>query len=520
MSSANNRGKQAEKSHAKQYLILGIVIALVVGALIVWNNWPQHPNEDAVKIGEQTFGTDEVQYYYTQAYNNTWQTAKMFEQYGMSSGYDTTRPPQEQIYQEETGKTYADYFRETALNQLQQVALLKDQAKKNNYTLSEEGKAAVDAQMKSIESQILQLVISQGGSEKYYLKAMYGENMTKSLLKSMLTDAALADEYTKHVKEEFKYEPAQLTAYYEQNAAELDSYDFNTFFVAANPEAGVDETGKALEPTEEQTAAAMKLAKETADAMAKEVKRGTAFNAAAQQFAPEDQKATYADGTSTLTKDAQGSTLTNVYGTWLKDGARKAGQVEVMEQSGNGYYVVQFLAREKRDNSFETLDVSSILVTAETTTTTDDKGNQTTAPTEDQLAAAKTKAEDLLAQYTSGSDKSSEAFLALGQNAKDTAITTASEPKLTRTTYQAAFDQWAFVPGAVKIGDINLLEVKNTTGATIGYRLVLVNGFGQPRWEYAALSALQDADYTTWFEGEKANYPIEELKGMNQIGVS
>lgn len=518
MNSANYRGKQAEKDRSKQYIILGIVIALIVGALIVWGNKSTNSNVDAVKIGEQTFKTSEVEYYYTQAYNSTWQMAKMYEQYGMSSGYDTTKAPKDQIYEEASGKTYADFFRETALTQLQQVALLNDQAKKDNYKLSEAGNASVEQQMKSIESQILQLVVTKNGSEDYYLKAMYGKNMTKSLLKRILTDVTLADEYAKHRTEGLNYEPTQIETYYQQNAVALDSYDFRTFFVAAKPESGVDETGKPVEPTEEQTAAAMNIARATADDMAKAVKRGTDFTVAAQQFAPEAEKATYAEDTSTLTTDAQGSSLTSVYGDWLKDGARKAGQVEVIEQSGSGYFVVQFLAREKRDNSFETVDVSSILVTAETTETTDESGTKTSAPTADQLAAAKTKAEEILAQFTNGSDKSADALLALASAQKSDAITTASESKLARNTYGKNFDQWAFAPGTAQIGTVQMVEATDNAGAAIGYRIALLNGFGQPRWQYAALTALQNADYSAWLETEKAQYPIQELDGMKQVG--
>lgn len=519
MNSANYGRKQAEKDRSKQYLILGIVIALVVGALIVWSNWPKNPNVDAVKIGEQTFTTNEVGFYYAQAYNSTWQMAKMYEQYGMSSGYDTTKAPKDQIYDQESGKTYVDYFRETALTQLQQVALLNDQAKKANYALSDAGKASVEQQMKSIESQILQLVVTKGGSEKYYLKAMYGENMTKSLLRSIITDMTRANEYAKHYTEGLSYDRAQLETYYEQNTAALDSYDFRTFFVAAKPESGVDEAGKPIDPTEEQTAAAMKIARQTADDMAKAVKRGTDFTAAAQQFATEEDKAKYSEDASTLTTDAQGSSLTSAYGAWLKDSARKAGQVEVIEQSGSGYFVVQFLAREKRANSFETADVSSILVKAETTETTDDKGNKTSAPTQEQLAVAKEQAEKLFAQFTSGSDKSAEALLALAPAAKSDVITTATEKKLTRNTYGKAFDQWVFTPAVAQIGEVKVVEATDDAGAAIGYRIAILNGFGQPRWEYAALTALQGAAYSTWFDTQKEQYPIQQLEGMQKVGI-
>jgi len=517
MSSAKRYGQQVEKDRSKQHLVLGIVIALIVCALILWNNWPKTSNVTAAQIGEQDFTANEVNYYYTQVYNNTWQTAKMYEQYGMPSKYDVKLAPKDQIYDEASGKTYADYFRETALSQLQEIAILKDQATKAGYSLSEEGVGSVKTQLASIDSQIMQLMVKNGGGEPYYLKAMYGETMTKSYLKSIITDITLAKEYAEVKAKEPTYDAAALGAYYEANAAALDSYDYRLFLVSAEPESGVDADGKAVDPTDEQLSAAMDKARNTANAMAAKLKRGADFNTVAQEYAKEDAKVNYNDPNYSLTIDALGSSLTAVYGDWLKDPARTSNELGVVEQDGTGVYVLQFITREKRDNSFQTVDIGSVLVTADTTESTDAEGTTTKAATAEQLAAAKTKAEELLTQWNAVTDKTTEAFLALAPTG-DTKISGEAVTALVRNTYGKDFDQWAFAPNAASVGDTTIVEATDSNGAVIGYRLVNLTAFGQSRWVYGAETALRNSQYSLWFESLKSEYTITECEGMNQVG--
>lgn len=518
MSSAKQYGQEAEKDRRKQHLALGIAITLIVGALILWNNWPKTSHVTAAQIGKQEFTVNEVNYYYTQVYNNTWQMAKMYEQYGMPSEYDVTLTPEDQMYDEASGKTYADYFRETALSQLQEIAILKDQATTAEYSLSKEGTASVKSQLESIDSQILQLKVKNGGNETYYLKAMYGENMTKSLLTDIITDITHANEYAKHHAEQLTFDKAALTAHYETNAAALDSYDFRLFHINAEPESAIDAEGNALDPTDEQMADAMDNARGTANAMAAKIKRGADFNTMAQNYAKEDDKVNYDDPNSTLTVDALGSSLTTVYGDWLKDSARRSNAVGVVEQDGSGVYVLQFITREKRDHSFQTVDIGSILITADTTETTDTEGNITKSPTAEQLTAAQAKAEKLLSQWNTISDKTPEAFLALVPAGNKTS-SGQTITELVRNTYGKDFDQWVFTPDNANVGDTTIVEATDdSTGAVIGYRLVNLTAFGQSRWAYEAETALRNAEYTLWFEGLKAEYAISPLEGMNLVG--
>ena len=127
---------------AKLYWAIGIIIAILVAALLIWHTFffgKQNANATAATVGDQTYTTTEVSYYYYSVANGFTQQAQAYQQMGMDMGYDPSLSPSEQTYNEEEGTTYADYFLEQALDQLQQVSILCREAEAAGYTLSAEG---------------------------------------------------------------------------------------------------------------------------------------------------------------------------------------------------------------------------------------------------------------------------------------------------------------------------------------------------------------------------------------------
>lgn len=519
MSAAKQYGVKSESGHSKRNLILGILIVVLIAGVIAYANWPRSNDEVALQVGDRAFNVDEVNYFYTQAYQQEAQMAQFYVQLGMEGGMDTNTPASEQVYDEASGQTYADFFRETAVNDLQQLAILLDQAKQAGHTLSDEGKAEVAQQMKGLEDSILQAQVTQGGSEAYYIKYMYGEGMTKAKVKALITDQTLAQEYADLRAEAFTYDDAALDTYYQANRDNLDSYDYRAFSIAATPETdgSLDEEGNPIPATEAQTEAAMTIARNSANEMAGKIRGGTDFSQVAAEYAPEADKTKYQEGDAALTVDSQGSALSSSYASWLKDAARRANDITVLDNGTSGCYVVQFVAREKRESSVETLDVRSLLVTAETTETTAEDGTVTKAANDEQLAAAQAKAHALRDSFDAASEKTPEAFLALAP-ASDKSISADTQEELARSSYGADFDKQAFTPDAVRAGDVLLTEATDSTGAAIGYRLTYVNALGQARWSYAAESTLRSEAYTNWFEEFKPQYEPAPTDALQKVG--
>lgn len=521
MNASKKKGSPAQKHVSKLYVGLGVIIVILAAALILWNNglFQKNTNTTAVIIGDRSFDVATVDYYYYQAYNNNYSMANYYAQMGMSSGYDPEKSPADQMYDEELGQTYADYFRETALAELQKTTILVDLAEKDNYSLSEEGKENVETQMKEVDSTIMQYQVMGGASESYYFKLLFGEHMTKSLLKDIITDNVLANEYATWYTEQLTYDDATINEYYSANSVDLDSYDYRYCLIPANTETGTDEDGNPIEATEEETAEAMEASKEAAEAMASRIQAGKGFNTVAQEYVDETSRELFSDPSYNLVSDNLGSTLTAVYGSWLKEDGRTPNEVGVVEQEGSGFYVVQFLAREKRDNSYQTVDIRSIALLSETSKTTNEDGTESEAPSEEQLAATRAQAEKILADWDAVNDKTADAFLTLApeKTSSEEADTAETLPGVTRGEYGSEFDAWAFTPD-VQPGDTAIVAITDDMGSVIGYRVVYLEGFGQPRWEYETLTALRNADYEEWFSALTEQYPITKEDGFSSVG--
>ena len=442
--------------------------------------------------------------------------AQQYKAYGIDMGYDTDKSPAEQTYNEEEGTTYADYFLDQALTQLQRTAILCEEASKEGYTLSADGEKAVQDNMTALYTYSVQ---SGAGSEEAYLRAIYGSKMSKSLFKDLLTQAILADEYATHKSETFTYTDEQLNKYYNENKNDLDSYEYRYCYVNADfPEQKTDADGNTVDLTDEQKQTAMDGAKTKADSMLAAVQAGTAFNTAAQDVLDETSAESYSDPEYNHKNDL-GSALTSTYQSWLTDGSRKAGDITSIEVADTGYCVVQFLGRKKDDNSYQTLTYRNIEVLAETTPSEDENG--TDLPTDEQLAAAKTKADDLLDQWKNG-DATADSF---GELAKTNSADETNKDNgglnedANRSSLDANLTDWLFAEGR-QPGDAAVVEASDSSGNVIGYQILYVESLGEIQWKYQATTALRSDDYDKWYTEVEANYPAELTDLGKEIAAS
>ena len=502
----SNQRKEPMSQKAKLYWTIGIVIAVLVAALLIWHTF-FYGNQRAVAatVGDQEFNVTEVSYYYHSVANSYISQAQQYSQLGYDMGYDTSKSPSEQIYSEEDGTTYADYFLQQALEQLQQVTILCNEAEAAGYTLSDEGKQTIEDNMDSLYTYSMQ---SGLGSEGSYLKASYGRNMTKSLFKDCLTKSVLASEYAQEKTDSFTYTDEELEAYYQEHTADLDSYDYRYCYINADlPESTTDEDGNTVEPSEEETQAAMDQASQNANAMIAQVQAGTAFNTAAAAYQDETTAESYSDPEYNHSSDTLGSSLSSTYKEWLTDSSRQAGDITSIEVSGTGYCVVQFLGRERAEDSYQTLTYRTIPVLADTTPSED---GSTDLPTEEQLAAAKEEAQALLDQWSAG-EATADSFGALAQANSDDATTKDNGglcEEANRDTLASSLAVWLFDTDR-QVGDTTIVESSDSSGNVVGYEILYVQEFGQVRWKYQAASALRSDDYDSWYSQLQESYPAE-----------
>ena len=502
----SHQQKEPMSKKAKTYWAIGIVVAILVIALLIWHTFffgKENANATAATVGDQEYTSTQLAYYYNTVANTFIQQQQYYAQFGMATGYDTSLSPSEQTYSEEDGTTYADYFLEQALEQLQQVTVLCNEAEAAGYTLSEEGKQTLED---NIDSLYLYSVQSGAGSEEAYLRLLYGQNMTKSLFRELLSNAILADEYAQVKSDSFTYSEDELETYYEENKDSLDSYEYRYCYIYADIEETTDEDGNTVEATDEEVQAAMDAASQQANSMIAQIKSGTEFNAAAVEYLDETSAESYSDPEYNHKTGDLGSALSSAYSEWLTDASRQAGDLTAIELENTGYCVVQFLGREKGDNSYQTLTYRNIEILAETTESEDG----TALPTEEQLAAAEEQAQALLDQWKAG-DATADSFAALAtENSADEATKDNGglNEDANRDNLETSVQTWLFSTDRA-IGDATVVETTDSSGNVVGYQVLFLESFGQIRWEYQATSALRSADYSAWYEEVEVNYPAE-----------
>ena len=114
--------EQADAAAAKKtktiYTVIGVVCVVLAAALLIWNSGFWKKGAAAATVDGVSYNAADLQYYYAQARTNEYSMMQLYMQYGIPSSYNPNLPDGAQWYNEEAGQTYADYFRESALNNL------------------------------------------------------------------------------------------------------------------------------------------------------------------------------------------------------------------------------------------------------------------------------------------------------------------------------------------------------------------------------------------------------------------
>ena len=142
--------------------------------------------------------------------------------------------------------------------------------------------------------------MSAGKSEAEYIKQLYGSNMTVKIFKGILKDTIIASHYQQDYIDSLQYTDEELQKYYEENKNSFDvaNYEMITFKGAAASTKDAD--GNTVQPTEEESAAALQKAKDAAAAVLETVKSGILPEKAAKE--PQNHGGKQDDGAGFLDK--------------------------------------------------------------------------------------------------------------------------------------------------------------------------------------------------------------------------
>ena len=480
MSENKHKKAQEEKHSNVKYAVVGVLSVVLVAFLLVWNTGIIQRNAAAVTVDGEKYSAADVQYY--------------LRSLMLQNGISSTSSLKSMTMNSTTGETMYDYLKSQAVERLVTCAALDKQAAEEGFTMSDDTQTEVDDQLKQLEEQW----VSAGyQSRDAFIRANYGPYMTYDRLVELFTRDMLVNEYATQFSDSLSYSDADYEQYYQENANTLDEYTITQFVFNATVDT-TDADGNTIEMTDDEKSAALEQAKTEKQARAQELQSKLEAGEDPAQLAQE-----YADdltGDPSISQVMSGSSVaSSSYAQWAQDTARQNGDVTLSEYdagpSSYYYYVVRFEGRARNDEN--TATVRHILVAA-------DQDEGASEPTEDQYAAAKTKAEELLDQWKSG-PATQESFAELAKaNSADTG--SAADGGLITDIYSGSgyvstFTDWA-LDAARQPGDTGI--VQNTGSSVKGWHIMyFVGRDGDPVWKLTAKTAMENNDYTDWQNAAK-----------------
>ena len=287
---------------------------------------------------------------------------------------DNSKPLSEQAYMFGDGtQTWDDYFRSQAMLEMTNVTVLYDAAMKEGYTLTEDMKTEIASTMAEYETMAPMYGFSTLDA---FMEANYGKGVDADMFREIVEMQAIASAYAQDLNDSFLYTTDELEAYYTENKDKFDFITYRTYYVSTS------DTAFAELAEEDRAAAAAEAAAEIATATTAEEFADKVYN-----FVSEEQKANYEDADATL-NISQGANLSADVSEWMLDAARVEGDTTVIDTE-SGSYAIMFVSRD--DNHYNAVDARHILINAEP----DENGEYT----DEALAAAKEKAEEILAEW-------------------------------------------------------------------------------------------------------------------------
>ena len=496
MSAKKKTTTQQKQSGMGLYAVVGVIVAVAVAGVLVFNSGLLHRGMTAVSVNGTEYSAADMQYYYNMVSAQEYNTSQTYAYYGMEYDFDYTVSPDKQFYDESVGKTWADYFMEQAKEYVTGVTALYNKAQAEGYQLSADGQAMLESIKNSVDTGW----VGQYNSRDAFIRTNYGPYMTYDRFMELVEREVVASDFGNQYRGSLTYTDEEREAYYDLHQDELDSYTMTQFVLRASVDAG-------QEMTDEEKSTALEQAKREKKALALEIEQRLKAGEDAQALAEEFSDELYSSQVDALRTAS--SIQSSSYAQWAMDAQRASGDVTVAEYDSTTaymYYVAQFGGRF-RDES-KTANVRHILVGIE----------GTDQPTQEQYDAAKEKAQMLLDLWEStGGDE--ESFIALVPgNTSDTASAENGgllEHVSATSDYVQTFTDWALAPGR-KSGDTGL--VKNTGSSVKGWHVMYYVGDDLPVWKLEADDALTAEDYLAWEDAAMEGYTAVEGSGISFVG--
>lgn len=515
MMTERQQKEQAEAKSVKRMTVtFCVVMALVVlifaatqviGAIT--RNGVFEKNTIVATVGEHKLNSVIMNYYFydavTAEYNEKSNTYGDYtDSYFKQSGLDLSKPLNEQVYDNETGETWADYFMDKAIENAKSDYALYDLAVKDNFKLPEDMQQTIDSTLMNLQ---FYAAFAGASDVDMYLRMMYGNGSTEDSYKKYSEISATAAAYYNAHMEALEYDDAALRAHEKDRYNEYSAYTFNSYYLNYTSflEGGTeDDKGNKTYSDEEKDAA-----RKAAEAAALSLGSATTVEELDAAIAAlEINKDAKEAPKSTLNENVMHNTLREEYAEWMSSADITEGTAKIFPNTTstknedgttteviNGYYVLMY---KSTNHNLEKLDnVRHILFQFEGGTK-DDNGNTTYSA--EEKAAAKAEADALLKKWQDG-DATEESFIALVHDNTDDSGSKESgglyEEIHRDSNYVPNFKSWA-IDSARKPNDAAVIE------SDYGYHVMYYIGEDELTYrDYMIRNELINNEMESWYEG-------------------
>ena len=454
-----------------------LVIAITVGVTqFITNSGIREKNTTALTIGQHELSNAELNYYYIDSINSFY---SQNSSYASLFGLDVSAPLNEQVFDESTGDTWADYFVDAAISTATSVYAMNEAAKAEGFTLPAEEAANIDTIMSNFELYAMMYGFSDTES---YIKAMYGKGATAESLRSYMEMSVIAEAYNAAHQDALVYEEADLRAAEAENPSQYDAFSYNYYYLAATrfQEGGTTAEDGSVTYSAEEEAAALAAAEAAANSLVESAVTLEELDAAIDALPVNSETTAKTANYSNYAYDSIDTDLA----AWLAEDGRQEGDIAVVANySGEeilGYYVVYFI--EKNDNNVAMKNVRHILVSFE-------------GESDEEKAAAKAEAEQILADWQAG-EATEDSFGALAMEISDDTGST-EVGGLYEDIYPgqmvSAFENWCF-DASRAAGDTGIVETE------YGYHIMYFVGSSEETYrDHMIRESLMEADQSEWY---------------------
>lgn len=506
--------EQAEAKKLRTYTItfitaMVLIVCITVGVLAaraVNHSGVFQKNTIAAVVGDHQINSVELSYYYSDKINefyNDWyeQYSTYTDTYLNMMGLNTSKPLNEQVYDQESGKTWAQYFIEAAVEQAKSdYALYELAINDKDFKLPEDEQKTLDNLKKNLDVNAVLYGFSNGNQ---YLRTVYGYGSDVDSYYNYSERSMIASAYYNAHNDSLKYDANAIDEYQKDKKDNYNSYDYSYSYLSYTDfrTGGTKGEDGNMTYTDKENNDARDLMKATAEEMA------TAKTLEELKKKAEAAKVNEKSELAVNTEKAKLHTAINAaLANWLAEAERKDGDIAaipntttVKDEDGkettltNGYYVAIF--NSKTENKKNLANVRHLLVKFTGGTEDEETGEIVYSAAEKDTA--KVKAEGFLKTWKEG-EATEETFIELvkkntdDSGSKETGglyedITPASQ-------YVTNFLNWSISDERQK-GDTGIIETE------YGYHVMYYVGDSDITYrDYMITNEMREADQAKWYE--------------------